>query len=145
MELDECFEKGFLKRGKPDTVRMMKSLDVAARNVLQAERLREHGFHEQAVFCSYTAMFQGVRALLFRDGVLEESTDCAIEYLKSKYVREGRLAESHAKYVEACRMASNEILYGLDEDRAEVTAEDSEEAASSARNFLEAVRALTED
>lgn len=144
MELDECFEKGFLKRAKPDAVRMMKSLDVAARNVLQAERLREHGFHEQAVFCSYTAMFQGVRALLFKDGVLEESTDCAIEYLKLKYVREGRLDEGHARYLEACRMASNEILYGL-EDRAEVTSEDSNEAAASARNFLEAIRALTED
>lgn len=148
MELEECFEKGFLKHGKPDTVKMMKSLDVAARNVLQAERLREHGFHEQAVFCAYTAMFQGVRAILFMDGVLEESTDCAIEYLKLKYVKEKRLEEGHVKYLEACRMASNEILSGLDEDtgeRPDVTEEDAKEAAASARSFLDAVRFLTED
>jgi len=40
-------------------------------------------------------MFQGARALLFKDGCVERSHYCVVEYLKRHYVQSGKLDQSH--------------------------------------------------
>jgi uncharacterized protein (UPF0332 family) len=70
MNIDDCFEKRLLKRGRPDRLKSAKALDMAAKALDQAEKLREHEFYEQTILYSYTSMFQASRALLFKDGIM---------------------------------------------------------------------------
>ena len=72
MNLEECFEKRLLRNARPDRLKSEKALEMAAQAIAVAEKLFEHGFYEQVILYSYTAMFQGARALLFKDGIFEK-------------------------------------------------------------------------
>lgn len=78
MNVNECFEKRLLKKGRPDKLKSEKALDMAAKALEQAEQLMEHEFYEQAILYSYTSMFKASRALLFRDGIFEKSHYCVV-------------------------------------------------------------------
>ncbi len=82
MNIEECFEKRLLRNAPPDRLKSKKALEMSDRAIKQAEKLMEHGFYEQVILYSYTAMFQGARALLFKDGITEKSHYCVIEYLR---------------------------------------------------------------
>lgn len=71
MSVNKCFEKRLLRKSRPDKLKSMKALDMSARALEQAEKLMEHEFYEQVILYSYTSMFQGARALLFKDGIIE--------------------------------------------------------------------------
>ncbi len=73
MNLEECFEKRLLRNALPDKLKSEKAIEMAQRAIIQAEKLNEHGFYEQVILYSYTAMFQGARALLFKDGLLRKA------------------------------------------------------------------------
>lgn len=73
MNVKECFEKRLLRNAPPDRLKCNKALEMSDRALKQAEKLMEHEFYEQAILYSYTAMFQGARALLFKDGITEKS------------------------------------------------------------------------
>ncbi len=143
MNLEECYEKRLLKRGRPDGLKSMKAVDMASDAIIQAERLMEHGFYEQARLYSYTAMFQGARALLFKDGIFERSHYCVIEYLKHNYVQSGELAQRHIHYLDTYRIERHETLYGL--EKIELKEDDANTAITSAKEFLEAIRKMLEE
>lgn len=141
MNLDECFEKRLLRRAQPDKLMSKKALEMADRALTEAEKLMEHGFHEQVILYAYTAMFHGARALLFKDGIFEKSHYCVIEYLKQNYVQSGKLDQSHIHWLDTYRIERHETLYGL--EKIEIKEKDAAAAISSARAFLEAIRRLT--
>ncbi|MCD4842461.1 MAG: HEPN domain-containing protein [Methanosarcinales archaeon] len=91
MSVNKCFEKRLLRKSRPDKLKSMKALDMSARALEQAEKLMEHEFYEQVILYSYTSMFQGARALLFKDGIIEKSHYCVVEYLKENYLKTGKL------------------------------------------------------
>lgn len=141
MNLDECFEKRLLRRAQPDKLKSKKALEMADRALIEAEKLMEHGFYEQVILYAYTAMFQAARALLFKDGIVEKSHYCVIEYLKRTYVQKGILDQSHIHWLDTYRIERHETLYGL--EKMEVKENDAKTAIIAARDFLEAVRSLT--
>lgn len=143
MNLDECFEKRLLRNALPDRLKSKKALEMSDRAMEQAEKLMEHGFYEQAILYSYTAMFQGARALLFKDGITEKSHYCVIEYLKHNYVQSGKLNQSHVHWLDTYRIERHETLYGL--ENIVVNKKDANEAVKSATNFLIEIHRLAGD
>jgi uncharacterized protein (UPF0332 family) len=142
MNLEECLEKRLLRNAPPDRLKSEKAIEMAQRAIIQAEKLLEHGFYEQAILYSYTAMFQGARALLFKDGFIEKSHYCVVEYLKRHYVQSGKLDQRHIHWLDTYRIERHETLYGL--EKMDVNEEDANAAISSAKDFLKAIRRLTE-
>lgn len=140
MNLEECFEKRLLRNALPDRLKSEKAIEMAQRAIMQAEKLLEHGFYEQVILYSYTAMFQGARALLFKDGFVEKSHYCVVEYLKHHYVNSGKLEQSHIHWLDTYRIERHETLYGL--EMMDVNEKDANVAVSSAKDFLEAIRRL---
>lgn len=142
MNLGECFEKRLLRNARPDRLKSKKALEMAARAIAAAEKLFEHGFYEQVILYSYTAMFQGARALLFKDGIFEKSHYCVFEYLKRNYLKSGKLDQSHIHWLDTYRIERHETLYGLEE--MDVEENDATEAIKTAKDFLVAIRKLAE-
>jgi len=143
MNIEECFEKRLLRNAPPDRLKSKKALEMSDRAMKQAEKLMEHGFYEQVILYSYTAMFQGARALLFKDGITEKSHYCVIEYLKKNYVQSGKLNQSHIHWLDTYRIERHETLYGL--ENIEVDEKDAVEALKSATDFLREIRRLAGD
>lgn len=140
MNVNECFEKRLLKKGRPDKLKSEKALDMAAKALEQAEQLMEHEFYEQAILYSYTSMFQASRALLFRDGIFEKSHYCVVEYLRSHYLKKGELDQTLIHWLDTYRIGRHETLYGL--EHIEIGAYDASTAIESASTFLETIMRL---
>jgi len=140
MNIDDCFNKRLLRRGRPDRLKSAEALDMAAKALNQAEKLIEHEFYEQAILYSYTSMFQASRALLFKDGIFEKSHYCVIEYLKHHYLKRGILDQIHIHWLDTYRIERHETLYGL--DHIEIGEYDASTAIESAKTFLEIIRKL---
>lgn len=137
MSLEECFEKRQLRRGRPDTQKSAKALEAAARDLSKAVKRMEHGFYEDVILYSYTAMFQAARALLFKDGIFEKSHYCVVEYLRRNYLGDGKLDQSHIHWLDTYRLERHDTLYGLDE--LEVSESDAHDSMEHAKAFLEVV------
>ena len=86
-----------------------------------------------------TAMFHAARAVLFRDGIVERSHVCLIEYLKDRYVKTGRMSEALINTLNAARVDRHETLYGLETRSNEGEAEHS---LRRAREFLSMVKTI---
>ncbi len=141
MNLEECFEKRLLRNALPDRLKSEKAIEMAQRAFMQAEKLLEHGFYEQVILYSYTAMFQGARALLFKDGFVEKSHYCVVEYLKRHYLGIGKLDQSHIHWLDTYRIERHETLYGL--EKMDIQEKDANSAIISAKEFLGAIIRVT--
>ncbi len=140
MNLNECFEKRLLRRGRPDVLKSAKALEAAARKLAKAGRLMEHEFYEDVVLYAYTAMFQAARALLFRDGIFERSHACVVEYMKRNHVGEGKFDQKHIHWLDTYRIERHETLYGL--EQMTVTESDARASIGYAKAFLEVAKRL---
>lgn len=143
MNIEECFEKRLLRNAPPDRLKSKKALEMSDRALKQAEKLMEHEFYEQAILYSYTAMFQGARALLFKDGITEKSHYCVIEYLKHNYVQSGKLNHNHIYWLDTYRIERHETLYGL--ENITINKKDATEAIKCASDFLIEIRRIVGD
>jgi len=140
MNLQGCYEKRLLRKTGPDKEKSKKALEMAERALKQAKDLSDHGFHEQAVLYSYTAMFQAARSLLFRDGITEKSHYCTVQYLKENYVKQGKLEQRHLQWLDTYRIERHTTLYGLNE--ISIEEEDAKTAITSAEEFIETIADL---
>jgi len=140
MNLRDCFQKRLLRRVKPDTAKSTRSLEVASTKLEEAKRALKNELFDAAIILSYTATFHAARALLFRDGVVEKSHVCLIEYLRAEYVRKGRLSGALVNTLNSLRIDRHETIYGL-ETKSGV--KEADYAFRKAKEFLEgAKRAL---
>lgn len=139
MRLSECFERRLLRHERPDLEKSRRSVEVAEAKIKQARRASEVGLLDATVILAYTAMFHAARAILFRDGIVEKSHPCVIEYLREKYVKTGRLSEAFTNTLDHMRIDRHETLYGLETESSEKEAEYS---LAKAGEFLSAVEAF---
>lgn len=135
MKLEDCFQRGFLKRITPDMENARRSIELSASNIEDAdENLRIHRYRV-VIVSSYTAMFHAARALLFKDGIKERSHECVPKYLKEKYKDIGM----YANVLDTYRRFRHSAIYGLDvvldEDEART-------ALNSAKEFLNIVESI---
>lgn len=139
MRLDECFKKRLLRRERPDLEKCKRSIEVAAAKLDGAQRAFKHGLPDATVVLAYTAMFHAARAILFRDGVVEKSHICVVEYLKEKYVKPGRLSGYLVNDLDSIRIDRHETLYGLE---TEGSKKDAEHCLNRAKEFLSTVKIM---
>lgn len=142
MNLNECFEKRLLRKGRPDKLKSLKALEIAQGKINHAEQLLEHGFYQEVILTIYTAMFQCARALLFLDGIFERSHYCVIEYLKENFLKKGKLEPSHIHWLDTYRIQRHETLYGFEEIN--YTQGEAENAIEKGKDFLQTIRVMIE-
>ncbi len=138
MDVEECFEKGLLKREKPDDERSKRSVEIAKYKLGRARKLFDLGLLEETLTNSYSAMFHAARALLFRDGVREKSHFGLFVYIKERY--SGRLERRFVTELNALRLERHEISYGL--EKPEITESEAGGALEVVEDFIAAAEIL---
>lgn len=141
MRLNECFKKRLLRRERPDLEKSKRSIEVAGAKLNEAERAFNHGLLDATVVLAYTTMFHAARAILFKDGIIEKSHVCLIEYLREKYVNTGRLSGSLINTLNSIRIDRHETLYGL---KTESSEKDAGYCLNKAKEFLSTVKNMLE-
>jgi len=139
VNIRECFERRLLRVDRPDPRRSGRSMEVSEAKLDEAEKALRYGLLDATVILAYTAMFHAARAVLFRDGVVERSHVCLIEYLKERYVKTGRMSEALINTLNTARVDRHETLYGLETRSSEREAKHS---LQRAREFLSMVKAI---
>jgi len=141
MRLRECFQKRLLRKERPDSKKSERSMQVAETRLDEAERALKHGLLDSTIILAYTAMFHAARAILFRDGIVEKSHVCLVEYLRETYANSGKLSESLVNALDTLRVDRHETLYGL-ETRS--SRKEAQHSIRKAKEFLDAVREFVE-
>jgi uncharacterized protein (UPF0332 family) len=116
-----------------------RSIEIAETKLNETEKALSHGLFDATTILAYTAMFHAARAILFRDGIVEKSHVCLIEYLKERYVNTGKLSEVAINSLNTLRIERHETLYGL---VAENNEEEAKFSLEEAREFIETVKQL---
>ena len=137
MRLNECFRKRLLRRERPDLEKSKRSIEVAEAKLNEAERAFTHELLDATVVLAYTTMFHAARAILFKDGIIEKSHVCLIEYLREKYVNTGQLSGSLINTLNSIRIDRHETLYGLETESSE---KDARYCLNKAKEFLLTVK-----
>lgn len=144
MKLKGCYEKGLLRKRRPDPGKSERAMELAHKDLQRARKLLESEFYMESRLLSYTGMFQAARALLFKDGIFERSHFCVVEYLKENYVKKHILDINYVNWLDTLRVIRHESLYGL--EIVEESLEDAEDAYEKASKFIDKVaRILDKD
>lgn len=142
MRLKGCYEKGLLRKRRPDPGKSERAMELAHKDLQRARKLLESEFYMESRLLSYTGMFQASRALLFKDGIFERSHFCVVEYLKENYVKKHELDMSYVNWLDTLRVIRHESLYGL--EIVEESLEDAEDAYEKASKFIDKVARILE-
>ncbi|MFP3949999.1 MAG: HEPN domain-containing protein [Candidatus Micrarchaeia archaeon] len=143
MNTEQCIEKGLLKKVAPDAGKAMLALEIAEKNLGDAEKQIKAGLPRWAFIAAYTAMFHAGRAILYRDGVKERSHYCIYIYLREKYSE--KIEPKYFTELNLLREQRHRTMYGDEKVRLrKIEEEEAENAVETARGFLEVVRAELE-
>lgn len=140
MRLRDCYNKGLLRKRRPDLLKSERALTLARADLNRAAKLLDSEFYMESRLLSYTGMFQAARALLFKDGVFERSHACVVEYLRENYTKKHILDINYVNWLDSLRVERHETLYGL--DLIDVSKEEAEDALSKGLKFVEKVTEL---
>jgi len=136
LNLNECFEKNLLRKTRPSRKKMESSLKIAKHNIDNAKEVFNIGIYDLAFISSCNAMFHSARAVLFKDGIVERSHTCVIEYLRSK-----KFPEKYVNLLDMYRINRHTAQYGLEvlikEKEAKMSIENAEEFIDVVEKFLE--------
>lgn len=138
-ELDDCFNKGLIRRIAPSKDKAFRSLSKANRWLEEARKSLDFNLFNSCLVSSYSAMFHAARALLFKDGFREKSHYCLARYLEEKYVNTGKLDRAIVDLLDRFRTLRHEDLYELD---FLATKDDAEEAVRNAEIIVNEIRRL---
>jgi uncharacterized protein (UPF0332 family) len=137
VRLQDCYDKGLLRKRRPDPLKSERALELAKADLKRAARLLESEFYMESRLLSYTGMFQAARAILFKDGVFERSHACVVEYLRVNYTKKHILDINYVNWLDSLRVERHETLYGL--DIIDVTKDEAEDALSKGLKFVEKI------
>lgn len=140
MNVDECLEKGLLKKENADLGKARSSLKMGRHKLEIARKEQGHGIYESALINAYTCMFHCARALLYKDGYKERSHYAVWVYLNEKY--SGKLERKYLGEFEGLRVARHGLMYGLEEEDGEECAQKAKEAIETAQGFMDAVERI---
>ncbi|MFH1072302.1 MAG: HEPN domain-containing protein [Nanoarchaeota archaeon] len=138
MDVQECFDKGFLRKEPPDKRKVDKSIEVALYKLGRARTLFGLGMFEETVLNGYAALFHAGRAILFRDGIREKSHYALFVYLKERYSE--KLERRFLNELNSFRLERHDISYSL--EKPEVTKEEAEHVIAVAKDFIAAVKKI---
>lgn len=95
MDINECLEKGFLKKIKPDEKLIKKEFDESKYDLGKAENAIQEEDFKWCIVKSYYSMFHASRAILFQVGYMEKR-HFAISIVLEDLNKNGKL---ESKYV----------------------------------------------
>ena len=140
-EVDDCFEKGLLKKG-------MKSKRLALQDLAQAEFFLNESFDliniqkkEMAAIAMYNAAFHAARALLYLDGVKEKSHYCLQKYLEAKFGKKELLSSEELSLFDLLRGIRQEVQYNVSKVKFE---ENLNELYDKTESFIEKAKKIVE-
>ncbi len=137
MRLRDCYDKGLLRKRRPDLLKSERAIELAKSDLDRAARLLESEFFMESRLLSYTGMFQAARTLLFKEDVFERSHACVVEYLRVNYTTKHILDINYVNWLDSLRVERHETLYGL--DIIDVLKEEAEDALSKGLKFVEKI------
>jgi len=135
MNVEDCLEKGLLKKEEADIEKSKKSIEVAKHKLDLAKRLFDLKIFEETITNSYAAMFHAARSLLFKDGIKEKSHYALFVYIKEKY--SDKLEKRFINELNALRLERHEINYGL--EKPEIKEVEAEDVIKIAEDFISAI------
>jgi uncharacterized protein (UPF0332 family) len=138
MDVEECFEKGLLKKDKKDAGRALKSIEAAKRKVEIAKKIFAASIFEESLVNCYSAMFHASRALLFRDGVKERSHYAVYVYLMEMY--RNKIEAKFLNEFNRLRIERHELVYGL--EKPHISREETKEIIAATQEFIAAIETL---
>lgn len=104
LEYEDCLKKGKLTKYSRGKAIAEKELDEARDDLETAVETAARGNYKWATVQAYYSMFHAARALLYHNGLREQSHYCLIVGIKEIYVKKGKLAVS---YIEALQEAKS--------------------------------------
>jgi len=136
--LDECYERGLLRKVAASNEKAMQSLAQAREWVTEAGYDCDAGALRSALMAAYMGYFHAARAVLFRDGVREKSHYCIGVYLES-YREPGLLEDEWVLQFDHMRGLRQNDQYSLD---ARPTVQEVRQAVADAGKFIERMERL---
>lgn len=133
MRIDDCLEKGLIKRDSRASERVESSLKTDEKFLHSAERNLEIEEHEMAEIAAYNSAFHSARALLFSKGYVERSHYCLGAALRDLY--RGRIIDL-LKTFDKIRLSRHNVQYGV----SLVDREEAEFVIQFASEFLDAAK-----
>ncbi len=142
MNLQECLEKGLIRKASPSKEKAVNSISLAEHKLELSQSEFDAGIFEGSFISSYSAMFHVARALLFKDGFKENSHYALYIYLKEKYG--SKLEMKYITELNSLRSIRHSVLYGNPEDATPrvVLEVEAESALKTAADFITAVKTL---
>jgi uncharacterized protein (UPF0332 family) len=131
-EINECFEKGLLKRTIPKSRDSQKDIKQAEHFLEEAYDLIELDKKEFVMIALYNSAFHAGRAILHKNGIKEKSHYCLQKYLETK--------KSLTEYIDLfdkLRTKRNKIQYDLDRT---IIYEDLDELYNTTEEFIEKIK-----
>jgi uncharacterized protein (UPF0332 family) len=111
--LDECYERGLLRKVAASNDKAMQSLAQAREWVTEAGYDGDAGSLRSALMAAYMGYFHAARAVLFRDGIREKNHYCIGVYLES-YREKGLLEDVWVLQFDHMRGLRQSDQYSLD-------------------------------
>jgi len=136
--LDECYERGLLRKVAASNDKAMQSLAQAREWVTEAGYDCDADALRSALMAAYMGYFHAARAVLFRDGVREKSHYCIGVYLES-YREKGLLEDEWVLQFDHMRGMRQNDQYSLD---ARPTVQEVRQAVTDAGEFIERLERL---
>ena len=136
--LDECYERGLLRKVAPSNDKAIQSLAQAREWVTEAGYDCDADALRSALMAAYMGYFHAARAVLFRDGVREKSHYCIGVYLES-YREQGLLEDEWVLQFDHMRGMRQNDQYSLD---ARPTVQEVRQAVADAGGFIERLERL---
>ena len=136
--IDDCFERGLLRKVEPSRTKSDQSLIQARDWLSEAEKNLEAEAYRSALSSTYLAIFHSARAILFRDGLREKSHYCIGLYLQ-KYVEEGALEEEWPMFFDRIRSIRHADQYSF---MAKPSEEEVQSGIDLAERFIERMERL---
>lgn len=142
MSLESCFERGQLRKIKPDVKKAQNSIRIAQAKLETAKKQLTAEIFDGAFITAYTIMFHVARALLFKDGYKERSHYCLYRYIAERY--KYKLEAKYINELNSLRLIRHSVLYGDEENLTirEVQQSEAESSIKTAEGFLQAVKKI---
>ena len=140
MNFRDCLSKKLIKRDKSAPERVSKSLKIAERFLLSADKNIEIEELEMSEIASYNSIFHSARSLLFRRGYTERSHICVILALKELYKDYPELI-SLLNTFDKIRISRHNIQYG----GALIDIEEAKFVYEFAKQFLEKTKTIIKE
>lgn len=135
--VDDCFRFRLLRKIQPDKEKAKKSLEIARKRIVEAEKALKVKIYKFTIMESYASMFHASRALLYTDGIQEKSHFSVYIYLKEKY--SDKIPIPIINLLNIHRTERHEAMYGLEYAPEK---EDAETALKDANDFLREIEKI---